>query len=169
MATLAPLLATRPLLAADDVRQVRPETRRVARLMDNGVRRSPTIARLLHDVSASDVIVYVRSSHNAPADLAGSTGFMGRGADGRRWLMVTLYGDTAGSTLEEAEDRQLITLGHELRHVLEVAAARHVTSADAFVAFYRDIGDEWRPAHVDTGAARAAGFQVARELTMLRW
>ena len=83
--------------------------------------------------------------------------------------MVTLYGDTGWTRLEDAEDRQLITLGHELRHVLEVAAAGHITSADAFVSFYRDIGDEWRPSHVDTDDARAAGVQVARELTMLRW
>lgn len=165
----ATLLADRAVFASDEFAQVRPVSKRVANLIQNGIRRSPTIARFMQVVAASDVVVYVRSSGKAPADLAGATGFMGRGADGRRWLMVTLYGDAGWTTLEDAEDRQLITLGHELRHVLEVAAADHVTSADEFASFYRDIGDEWRPSHVDTDDARAAGDQVARELTMLRW
>jgi hypothetical protein len=172
-AVLATVLAALPLdrsvMAADGFEQVRPVTSRVANLIHKGIRRSPTIAKLVQDVSGSDVVVYVRSSRREPADLSGSTGFLGRGADGRRWLMVTLYGDTGWTTLEQAEDRQLITLGHELRHVLEVAAAEYVTSPDDFVSFYRDIGDEWRPAHVDTDDARAAGAQVARELTLLRW
>lgn len=166
---VAAVLPAGPVLAADEFAQVRPASRRVAHLIYKGVRRSPTIAKLLQDVAATDVVVYVRSSEREPADLAGSTGFMGRGADGRRWLMVTLYGDAGWTSLEAAEDRQLITLGHELRHVLEVAAADHVTSADEFVSFYRDIGDQWRPNHVDTEDAKAAGIQVARELTMLRW
>ena len=165
---LATLLADRPAFASDEFTQVRPVTKRIANLIHNGVRRSPTIARFMQVVASSDIVVYVRSSQKAPDDLTGATGFMGRGADGRRWLMVTLYGETGWTTLEEAEDRQLITLGHELRHVLEVAEANHVTSADAFVSFYRGIGDEWRPSHVDTDNARAAGAQVARELAMLR-
>jgi hypothetical protein len=142
---------------------------RVAQLIQRGMMRSPTIRVLSDALTRTDVVVYVRATRRNPKDLTGSTGFMGRGADGRRWLMVTLYGDSGWTTLEDAEDRQLITLGHELRHVLEVAAADHVTSADEFVSFYRGVGDEWRPSHVDTDAARAAGDQVARELTMLRW
>jgi hypothetical protein len=166
---LATLHLDRPVLASDELAQVRPVTRRVAELLHNGTQRSPTIARLLQDVADADVVVYVRSSHKEPVDLAGSTGFLGRGADGRRWLMVTLYGDAGWTTLERAEDRQLITLGHELRHVLEVASADHIATVDDFVSFYRNIGDQWRPAHVDTDEAKAAGHQVARELTLLRW
>jgi hypothetical protein len=173
LAVVATVLATlhvdRPAYASDEFAQVRPMTRRVAHLIHKGTRRSPTIARLLQDVAGSDVVVYVRSSRKEPVDLAGSTGFLGRGADGRRWLMVTLYGDAGGTTLEQAEDRQLITLGHELRHVLEVATADQIATVDDFVAHYRRIGDEWRPSHVDTDEARAAGRQVARELTALRW
>lgn len=167
--TLAALLAASPSLAEERAGQVRPVTRRVADLIDRGVRRSPTIARLMDTVAASDVIVYVRTSARQPADLAGSTGFMGRGADGRRWLMITLYGDTGWTTLEQAESRQLITLGHELRHVLEVAQTEEIATVDDFVKFYRAAGDEWRPDHVDTEDARAAGQQVARELSLLGW
>ena len=107
----------------------------------------------------------MRSTPRSPDDLAGSLGFMGIGADGRRWLMITLYGDQGWTTLEDAEDRQLITLGHELRHALEVADDPSVTSLEAFALFYRTIGEEWRKDRVDTEDARLAGRQVAHELS----
>ena len=110
-------------------------------------------------------MVYVRAMPSQPTDLAGSTSFMGQGTDGRRWLMITLYGDRGWTTLEDAEDRQLITLGHELRHVLEVAHNPHITTVATFVAFYRENGDEWMADRVDTDDARAAGSMVARELS----
>ena len=111
-----------PVLASDELEQVRPMGRRVEALVTKGVMRSRTMRCWSSELSRTDVVVYVRSTPRRPSDLAGSIGFMGVGADGRRWLMVTLYGDEGWTTLEDAEDRQLITLGHELRHVLEVAA-----------------------------------------------
>ena len=153
-----------PVLASDELEQVRPMGRRVEALVTKGVMRSRTIALLLSELSRTDVVVYVRSTHRRPSDLAGSIGFMGVGADGRRWLMVTLYGDEGWTTLEDAEERQLITLGHELRHALEVAADARIATAEAFVAFYRTIGHEWAKDRVDTHDARLAGRQVAQEL-----
>lgn len=157
-------LSARSRSASDEATQLRPMDRRVAQLVHKGRARSRTIALLMADVERTDVVVYIRATPRRPGDLAGSTGFMGVGADGRRWLMVTLYGDTGWTTLEDAEDRQLITLGHELRHVLEVAAEPGITSPEAFAAFYRAIGHEWKPAHVDTADARHAGLRVAAEL-----
>ncbi|WP_157898802.1 hypothetical protein [Luteitalea pratensis] len=157
--------SARPVLASDALAQVRPMDRRVEALIARGVMRSRTIGKLLDELSRTDVVVYVRSTPRRPGDLAGSMGFMGIGADGRRWLMVTLYGDEGWTTLEDAEDRQLITLGHELRHVLEVAADPGITTATAFAAFYRAIGDEWQKDRVDTQDARIAGRQVAQELS----
>ena len=108
--------------------------------------------------------MYVRSTPRRPWDLAGSIGFMGVGADGRRWLMVTLYGDEGWTTLEDAEDRQLITLGHELRHVLEVAADPASRPPRRSPPSTGAIGDEWQKDRVDTHDARMAGRQVAQEL-----
>ena len=153
------------VLASDGFGQTRPVDRRVANLMRNGVVRSRTIGRLLDQLARKDVTVYVRSTPRSPEDLAGSLAFMGKGADGRRWLMITLYGDRGWTTLEDAEDRQLITLGHELRHALEVADDPTVTSLEAFALFYRTIGEEWRKDRVDTEDARLAGRQVAHELS----
>jgi hypothetical protein len=153
------------VLASDGFGQARPVDRRVANLMRNGVARSRTIAGLLDQLARKDVTVYVRSTPRSPDDLAGSMGFMGIGADGRRWLMITLYGDRGWTTLESAEDRQLITLGHELRHALEVADDSAVTSPEAFALFYRAIGEEWKKDRVDTADARLAGRQVAQELS----
>lgn len=155
----------RPAIASGAFGQVRPVDRRVANLIRKGLFRSRTISLLIEELSRTNVVVYVRTTPRQPDDLAGSTGFIGQGADGRRWLMVTLYGDTGWTTLEDAEDRQLITLGHELRHVLEVAGDARITTVDAFVAFYREVGDEWMENRVDTEDARAAGARVARELS----
>ena len=157
-------LFDRPAHASDEFNQVRPVDIRVAQLIQRGLMRSRTIRVLSDEVTRTDVVVYVRATPRSPKDLTGSTGFMGRGADGRRWLMVTLYGDSGWTKLEDAEDRQLITLGHELRHVLEVAREPGITSDEAFAAYFRAIGHEWKPAHVDTRDALAAGHQVAAEL-----
>ena len=114
--------------------------------------------RLLDQLARKDVTVYVRSTPRSPDDLAGSMGFMGIGADGRRWLMITLdLGDQGWTTLEDAEDCQLITLGHELRHALEVQTHPAITSLEAFALFYRTIGEEWKKDRVDTDDARLAG------------
>jgi hypothetical protein len=161
---LAPL-AARPSLASDAFRQVRPVDARVAHLLRKGLRRSRTIGLLLDELARTNVVVYIRTTTRQPDDLAGSTAFIGSGSDGRRWLMVTLYGDAGWTTLEGAEDRQLITLGHELRHVLEVAKDPRITTVDAFFDFYRENGDLWQEARVDTHEARAAGSRVARELS----
>ena len=132
---LSSLQFARPVIASDALAQVRPMDRRVAALIAKGVDAVANHRETCWTNSPARMsMVYVRSTPRAPADLAGSMGFMGIGADGRRWLMVTLYGDQGWTTLEDAEDRQLITLGHELRHVLEVAAEPGITTATAFVA-----------------------------------
>lgn len=144
--------------------QVRPVDSRVAHLVRRGAFRSRIIAGLLDRIRRSDVIVYVRARADAPRQLAGCTQFMGRSADGRRWLMVTLFADAGWTRLEDAETRHLVTLGHELHHVLEIVEHPEIVDQASFAAFYTAHGHVWAQRHVETQAARRGGSRVANEL-----
>ena len=144
--------------------QVRPADRRVAALVQRGAFRSRIIDGLLARIARSDVIVYIRSHGRSPAQLAGGTQFMGRSPDGRRWLMVTIYDDEGWTRLEDAETQHLVTLGHELHHVLEVIEHPEIVDRASFEAFYLTNGDVWADKRVETAAARVGGSRVANEL-----
>ncbi len=147
------------------VPRVRGVDGRAAALIDEALWRSATFQRMVDEVSASDLIVYV-SRTELQGTLRGALRFVGAGADGGRYLLIELD-DDVGNDLDGAGDRTagIATLAHELQHALEVADAEDVQDPGSFDAFYTEVGVWHRHDVVDTPAARTVGAQVYFEMT----
>lgn len=134
-----------------------PDTRLAALLVD-GVRRSPTLRAVVERVRAGDVIVFVQTVQWMPRELTGVVAGIGSSPP-YRYLHITLKVQPSG-------DRLLANLGHELRHVLEVIDAPGVSDDRSMLALYQQIGRPTNAAQSawDTAEARWTGDQVMREL-----
>jgi len=156
-----------PRASADQtlLSRVRGVDQRTVALIDEGLWRSGTLQRMIEEVAASDLIVYV-SRTTLEGTLRGALRFVGVGAGGGRYLLIELN-DDLGAGLDAPADRiaGIATLAHELQHALEVAAAADVQDLEAFEAFFGEVGTERRRAVVDTEAAQLAGEQVHFEMT----
>lgn len=143
-------------LAADN-RRIRGATPRVNKLIAEGVQRSRTFAELVNEVHGTDVIVYVEASFGLPPDVSGRILLAGVAGE-QRYLRIQVR-----ATLQR--DQLIATIGHELRHALEVAADRTVVDDKGFEALYRRIGDTPHAGGgFDTVAARTTGRRVRDEL-----
>jgi len=164
---LAALLSCGADTMADQslLQRVRGVDGRATALIDEALWRSQTFQRIVDEVSASDLIVYV-SRTELDGTLRGALRFIGTGADGGRYLLIELD-DDFGNDLDGKSDRLagIATLAHELRHALEVAGASHVQDPGSFDAFYTELGIGHRRDVVDTLAAQAVHAQVYFEMT----
>jgi hypothetical protein len=128
--------------AADDQR--RPATRVagnsavrttapfIQRMIDEGIRRSPTFASEMRDLAASDVIAIVETSRTLPTGICGHMVFMAaRG--GFRYVQIQI--DTKYNL-----PQTIGIIGHELRHALEVAAHPDVVDQASLRRMYERIG-----------------------------
>ena len=149
------LSATELLLAP--TRRVRSNDPRLARLLIEGARRSPTFAQLVTRVHSTDLIVYVESTHSLPPDTVGRIQLQSV-VSGCRYLRVQVK-----TTL--LRDEMITVIGHELWHALEVADDPTVLDDAGLRALYRRIGHPAGPyGGFDTEAAKRTGFQVRDEL-----
>ncbi len=84
------------------------------RLIDDGLRRSPTFARLAGSIEKHRAIVYVEPRNALKAGLLGAVPpLVTRTPDGIRYMRVwVLQG--------RQPDEMIETIGHELQHVLEL-------------------------------------------------
>lgn len=119
---------------------VRPLNRDAERLLAEARRRSPTIARLLDALEASDLVVYLEvrlmsRCQTGRLRLVASNG-------PRRFVKVDV---SATARWDEA----LGWLGHELQHAVEVASAADVRDDGSLEKFYRRIGNP-QPAQAST-------------------
>ena len=138
---------------------VRADSDDVRTLIDEGVRRSPTIRALVDRLDQSDVVAYVRIRSLSGVRLDGRLVFLTAGG-GRRYVVVEL-------SCERPRDVQLATLGHELRHAVEIADAPGVTDSRALAGFFARVGTNtggWREQTFETASAVAAGRQVHHDL-----
>jgi hypothetical protein len=138
-------------------RRVRSNDPQLAHLLSDGARRSRTFAQLVTRVHATDLIVYVESTHSLPPDTVGRLQLQSV-VNGCRYLRVQVK-----STL--LRDEMIAVIGHELRHALEVADDPTVLDNAALRALYKRIG--YPAGHnggFDTDAAKRTGFQVRDEL-----
>jgi hypothetical protein len=126
------------------------------RLIESALARSETVRNLVEQLERSDVIVTVQVCHvTAPA--LGDTRVVAA-AEGTRFLRVRV-------TVREDLTDQLVVLGHELRHAVEIADAPEVRNAEGQRALGERIG--WSSAAAggyETEAAITAGDAVRREL-----
>jgi len=111
---------------------VRPLNRDAKRLLAEARRRSPTIARLLAALEASDVVVYL-DVRLMPRCRTGRLRLVA-GNGPRRFVKVDV---SATARWDEA----LGWLGHELQHAVEVASAPDVRDDVSLERLYRRIGN----------------------------
>src|SRR5258708_2175522 len=158
-AMLALLAGARPAFAQTRPPHVRGD-RSMQRLVNAAARRSPAISGWVDRLEELDVTVYVRTRTFAQVDL-----------EGRVWILSTV-GSHRYLVIELACGRselaQMATLGHELRHALEIAEEPSIVSADTLAAFYSRIGtktgDSGGSRTFETEAAVAAGILARRQL-----
>ena len=136
------------------VTRVRPLSGPARFVVDEGLLRSPTIARLVAELHQYDVFVYIEMDE--PAGARGSTSIMGV-APGWRFLRVRIF--------RNLDPRQQIeVLGHELHHALEIARAANVVDEKSFRALFGRIGYESGNGF-ETDAARRVEEDIRRELS----
>ena len=125
-----------------------------------GARDSPTFHGLLGRIGASNVVVYLIYDAAPPSGVAARVNFIAA-AGGWRYVRIAIDRRYRGC-------QRLGLLGHELRHVVEIAEAPGVVDAPSMVALYRAIGFSGPAPGVavgfDSEAAKEAGWQVEHEL-----
>jgi hypothetical protein len=148
-------------------RGVRPQGREAEQLLADARRLSPTVRRLLAELQASDVLVFLevlpgprcsdppRWQLLVPSVLA----LVAAGA-GARHLKIEVYG-------YHGTDR-ISWLAHELQHAVEIASAPEVTDDAALNRLYHRIGYRSGAHSWETTAAIDIGNQVLAELASAR-
>ena len=165
--TLAVLLLLLTRAASADptpVPVVRVLNPRLAQILCEAARASPTLRAILGDLERSDLIVHVTgrsrltSSGLPTRRLAGTMRFV-TATPTRRFVRITV--DESLPTQTRAA-----LLAHELWHALEVARKPQVVDQDSLEALYRHIGHHsfGRSTWYDTQGAVAAGSSVLVEL-----
>lgn len=139
---------------------IRPEPN-LRSLVAEVVRRSQTVRDLAERLERSDVTVYIRIRPFADSTLDGRVTLLSR-TSLQRFLVVEL---ACGRTLVD----QMATLGHELRHAVEIADAPAIVDARTMIAHYQQIGirtsgDLSLTTTFETKAAVQSGRRVWREL-----
>jgi hypothetical protein len=151
---LASPASPRPARVPD---HLRPLHERVASTLDSSYLASPTIRRLVDEIEASDLIVYLDEKPRGGGP-QGTLTFVGASRAAR---FVRIAVDAA------LADRQLAALiGHELQHAVEVARATWVIDQRSFADLYRTTGEAMDLAarQYDTAAARQVARQVLVEI-----
>jgi hypothetical protein len=139
--------------------RVRSVDARVAWLVAQGRRDSPTFAALVAGLRQCDVIVHVEERPPHAGRAMGETQLVAR-AGGVRYLRVSIR---AGLSDESA----IALLGHELHHAWEIAQAPWVVDQETLARLYERIGhvhDQGGARRADSAGARQAGTRVLVEL-----
>lgn len=130
--------------------RVRPETAQTTALLNELLERSHTARELVETLSGTDLVAYVRHRTFTTATLNGRTGLV-RSEAPTRTLIVEIAGQR--SWLD-----QMVTLGHELQHVVEIAAEPAVVDPPSMVRYFSRIG-------IRTPGIEAASFETERAVT----
>jgi hypothetical protein len=121
---------------------------------------SPTLHRLVEQLEASNVVVYLMYDRSPVPMLAGHTSLL-TAAAGHRYLRVSLDRRNAGCRL-------VGMLGHELQHAVEIAECPSATDNASVASLYQRIGFRSGAANVDcfdTAAAILVGRMIEREVS----
>jgi hypothetical protein len=144
------------------LRRVRSLDASIQATIDEGCRRSPTFAALVHDLERSNFVVYVEQVRTLRDGMGGA---LLHGGAGSQYLRVLLK---RGMSL----NRRVAVLAHELQHVREVVEAGITANAVEMDALFRRIGDErlsgGQRQQYETAAALRVGDTVAADLRARR-
>jgi hypothetical protein len=158
-ASIVPTRAYATQIAPTDtsaaVARVRSDDPLIATLLREGPVRSRTFAALVQHIDASDGIVFI------------DRGRCGRGVRACLALRVTMAGPSRLLRIivdaRKADSDLIASVGHELRHALEVLADATVTSNGAIYFLYKRIGTT-SVGRFETKAAVQAGDSIRIEL-----
>jgi hypothetical protein len=142
----------------DQVARLRPASAFERQVIAEGLCGSGTFRALVEELGASDLIVYVSMRRLGSRDLRGRLEFLGATATDR--IVRAMFAFPL--------DRQarITTLGHELRHAIEVARAPEIRSARAFDTYFRTHGHSTGlESAYDTDAAHETEIRIREELT----
>ena len=173
IATLALVIPVTALAAPDPVPplqanranggpKVRPNDRRSAALLVEGLRLSATVRRLVDQLEQRRVVVYIQIENRLKGRLAGSLTWI-TGTTHIRYVRISINPELRGAAA-------VAVLGHELQHAIEVANEPSIVDNKSLNAFYREHGistsvhrNNW-----DTEAAQLVGRDVRRDLSNAR-
>jgi hypothetical protein len=148
----------RPVAAADDapaLARVRSTNPSIVALIHDASEHSKTFRALIETVNASDGIVYVeegKCGHGVRACFVSVTK-----AGPNRVLQVRV--DT-----RKADWDLMGSIGHELRHTIEVLGDRTVVSNASMYMFYKRVGSTGTESTFETKEAVEAGDAVRNEV-----
>ena len=131
-------------------------------LIASGIERSPTFRAIVDRLEASDLIVEVQCGHFSGSLLAGRTVLLSARPH-VRYVLVEV-----GCPVSSVP--ALSTIGHELRHALEIASARWVVDGERLAEHYTQIGYQNRGSKTssygqfETADALDAGERIHHEL-----
>jgi hypothetical protein len=160
--------------------RIRPSDGRVAAVMVDGLRRSPTLRAMVEQIEQGDVIVYLETRPSLRKDqLSGMLTWL-TATPAFRYVRVSL-------NPELARNSAIAALGHELQHVLEVVSDPSIVSNASMESFYqrhgvsmrrqnngwdslraRDVGDEVRR-DLNGGRSTHSALETARAVDPLMW
>lgn len=143
--------------------RVRPNDTRIATMLLDGLRRSPSLVKLVDRVEASNVIVYLELQPALEARLAGCLTWIAS-AGGYRYVRASINPNLSPDAL-------IAAIGHELQHVVEIVEHPLVTDPSSLLALYHRIGiggGSHGASTLDTAEARAAGTEVRKDLKATR-
>jgi hypothetical protein len=141
---------------------VRVEDRQLVELIDRGIYESETLALLVSNLQASDVIAFIRCDSQLGRRMSGYLSFVSA-TDVYRYVLIRV--GCVG-----ARGRQTAVIGHELRHAIEVADTPAIVDISSFHREYSRIGFLSNFAsgdHVmsyETDNAKQAGARILHEL-----
>lgn len=150
--------------AAQSHQHVRVLDRDLKMLIDRGATQSPTLGKLLAEVEASPLLLFVECALRLPSGVGARTNFVTSVGE-TRFLRVAV-----DCTLTSRW--QISLVAHELRHVLEIGHHPEVVDVEAMELLYENIGyPTTRDAavrHFETEAAIAVQRAVHEELGAVR-
>jgi hypothetical protein len=128
-------------------------------LIDDATETSATVRRLLEQIAASDLIVFVGCEPDLSVRVSGRLNFMAS-AGGFRYVVIHLK--------PKRRTAAIAMLAHELRHAAEIAAAPSIVDEASLTREYERIGYRSRSTNgglaFETQAAVETGRRVVEEL-----
>jgi hypothetical protein len=139
--------------------RVRSDDAAIRAIVAEAGRRSATFRELIDGVDATDGIVYVER---------------GRCRGGVRACLLMAVKVAGPSRILQirldplkSDDETMVSLGHELRHALEVLAEPGITSGPLMFSYYKRFGS-WVGDAFETRAAESTGDAIRHELRAFR-
>jgi len=145
-------------LGSPHVRVNAPE---LSALLQDGVRRSNTLAARVARLETSDLVVHIDYDRGPIRGIGGYVTFV-TASGGWRYVRIRIQ-------WELSRPAQLAMLAHELQHAVEIADAPEVTDEASLAVLYSRIGLERRGGacrSFETRAAMASEDQAIRELRL---